>query len=79
MFRLSQGAACGEASGVAREDRIQFPLTLHVYASTLDELVKDAFPGNLRLLNGHLAIYGWYVAMAEALAAQSEKWAASLW
>ena len=47
LFRLSesQGAAC-EASGIAREGRIQFPVTLHVYASTLDDLVREAFPGN---------------------------------
>ena len=52
------------AGDVAREARTQFPLApAHVYAPTLDELMAEAFLGNLHVLNGLAATWGEHFAL----------------
>ena len=52
---------------VAKAGRIKFPGMLHVYASTLDEIERDVFPGTLQVLVGLPLVYGWHLAMFHAL------------
>ena len=52
---------------VAKAGRVKFPGMLHVYASTLDEIERDVFPGSLQILVGHPLVYGWRLAMQAAL------------
>ena len=70
----------GQTEGTAARDRrILFPVTLCLHASTLDGFKGDSFAGSLRVVTGHAAIYGWYVAMCEALGGQDRTWVATLW
>ena len=54
---LFQGTA-HDLDDVAKAGRIKFPGMLHVYASTLDEIEKNKFPGTLQILVGHALVYG---------------------
>ena len=70
MFVLSEANATTTEQGegrVAQTCRIQFPVTLDVYASTLGAFQTSTFPGSLNILTGHAAVYGWYKTMHEAL------------
>ena len=67
---------------VANAKRILFSAPLYVYASALDELTKSSFPGTLDLVAGHAAVYGWYLAMFEALNASgdaADEWVWARW
>ncbi len=75
-FGLKQKRA---ADKVARDGRIQFPVVLCVHAPTLDAFTAATFPGTLDVLTGHAALYGWYLAMTEALIATDLPWIATLW
>ena len=63
----------------ARDNRIVFPVTLCVYAPKAADLEGKTFPGALRVVTGHTAIYGWYLAMYEALDKGPRSWVAALW
>ena len=77
MFRVEKAL---EVKGkVAKEKRLWFRTPSFVHASTLDALKKPPFPGTLDLINGHVALYGWYLAMLEALEASSREWMLALW
>ena len=77
MFRVEKAL---EVKGkVAKEKRLWFRTPFFVHASTLDALKKPPFPGTLDLINGHVALYGWYLAMFEALEASSREWMLALW
>ena len=68
-----------ESDRVTTTGRIKIPGALYVYASTLDEVEKDVFPGTLNILVGHALYFGWHVSMYKALASGSDAWIASLW
>ena len=66
MFRQPSGASSpGET--VAKGKRIMFPVVLHVHAPSAADFKGKTFPGNLRVVTGHAAIYAWYLAMFEVL------------
>ena len=64
---------------VARAGRIKFPGMSHVYASTLDEIERDVFPGTLQVLVGHPLVYGWHIATFHALTTSQSLWIVRLW
>ena len=71
--------ADGQNENVMREGRIIFPVVLPVHAPRAEELAQATFSGVLRLVTGHAALYGWYVAMFEALDSGSLSWTRKLW
>ena len=83
QFRVSQDPASTQETGrVAKEKRLLFRAPVQVHASTLEALTKTSFPGTLDLVSGHVIMYGWYVAMFEALDASgsgAEEWMLALW
>ena len=67
---------------MAKEKRLLFRAPVQVHASTLEALTKTSFPGTLDLVSGHVILYGWYLAMFEALDASgsgAEEWMLALW
>ena len=83
QFRVSQDPASTQEKGrVAKEKRLLFRAPVQVHASTLEALTKTSFPGTLDLVSGHVILYGWYLAMFEALNASgsgAEEWMLALW
>ena len=70
LFELPAANAATTEQGeglLAHTCRIQFPVTLDVYASTLGAFQTLTFPGSLNIRTGHAAVYGWHKAMYEAL------------
>ena len=78
---MAEPFRCGgkTAGTAARDRRILFPVTLCVHASTLDCFKAESFAGSLQVVTGHAAIYGWFLAMFEALCGQDPVWVAALW
>ena len=68
-----------ESDRVTTTGRIKIPGAIYVYASTLDEVEKDVFPGTLNILVGHALYFGWHVSMFKALTSGNDAWNASLW
>jgi hypothetical protein len=79
IFRPSDLDAFAAAPGcLAREKRLLFPTALVVHAPTAEAFLETEFPGSLQLVTGHVALYGWYKAMYEALAAGHASWIGAL-
>ena len=78
LFRF-RASTPGDAGGVARDMRIVFPVTLCVSAKKAADLAGDTFPGTLRAVTGHTSIYGWFLAMYEALENGPGSWVKALW
>jgi len=78
LFHTPKGEA-GDPDSVTRAGRIKFPGEVYVYASTLDDIKKDVFPGTLDVLVGQPLIFGWHVAMFKALTTSDDSWIARLW
>lgn len=78
---MADGFRCGGQTGgtAARDRRIIFPVTMCVHASTLDAFKADSFAGSLKVVTGHAATYGWFLAMFDALGGQDCIWVAALW
>lgn len=76
-FRPDDAATFKQPDATAREKRIS---PGHVGAPCLDVggFDKATFKGTLQLVTGHPVIYGWYVAMREALSRGDNRWIASL-
>ena len=84
QFRVSQDPASTrvETGRVAKEKRLLFRAPVQVHAPTLDTLTKPSFPGTLELVSGHVMLYGWYLAVFEALDAggpAADEWNYMLW
>ena len=47
------------ASSQGAVARLMFPTTLYVHADSLNDVEKDAFDSELRLLSGHSHVAGW--------------------
>ena len=71
-----------ETGRVAKEKRLWFRALVQAHVSTLDALTKPSFPGTLELVSGHVMLYGWYLAVFEALDAggpAADEWNYMLW
>ena len=78
LFQLPK-AQEGVLDDVAKAGRIKFPGVLYVYASTLDEITRDVFPGTLNVLVGQPLLFGWHLAMYHALTTSEDAWIVRLW
>ena len=80
VFRDSGGASTPSKGTVAKEKRLTFTVVFSVWAPNLDFYDGRAtFPGTMKLVAGHVAIWGWYVAAYEALEAGQTELLALLW
>ena len=51
-----------------------------VHADKMEHMTgRDTFPGSLKLVTGHAALWGWYLAAFEALSIDSSEHIALLW
>ena len=68
VFRKPGGASTPSNGTVAKEKRLSFSVVFSVWAPNLDFYAGRAtFPGTMRLVAGHVALWGWFVAALEAL------------
>lgn len=65
-MRPKPGASAPDST-VAKGKRVMFPVMLAVHAPSKDDFKGKTFPGSLRVVTGHAAIYAWFLAMYEAL------------
>ena len=79
LFRVRPSTAGDNPCNLAQKDRILFPVVLTVCAPKVADLACDTFSGTLRLLTGHASIYGWFLAMFEALEDGPASWVTALW
>ena len=81
-WQTSSASVRGRKEKVTKEQRLLFRTPFFVHASILDALKKPTFPGTLDLVGGHVALYGWFLAMLEALDAggpAADEWVWALW
>ena len=79
-FRVARGASTPSSGTLAKEKRLAFTVQLAVWAPNLDFYSgNDHFPGTMKLVAGHAALWGWYVAAFEALDAGNAELVALLW
>jgi hypothetical protein len=71
-------AFAASAGSVARELRLLFPTALVVHDKTAQAFFVGQFPGSIQLVTGHVALYGWFVAMHDALSQSHGPWIAAL-
>ena len=76
----SGGASTPSEGTIAKEKRLKFSIVLPVWAQDVHAF-KDCttFPGTMRLVAGHVAIWGWFLAALEALEAGDGESLAALW
>ena len=82
-FRFSRGASTplqNKSGTIAKEKRVMFPVSLAVWAPNAEFYTsRVTFPGTMKLVTGHVAVWGWYLAMYEALDAGNTEFVAVLW
>ena len=82
VFRVntSHGASTPMSDGLAKGRRLKFSVIFPVHGDKVDFFGKqDSFPGTLKLVTGHVALWGWYLAAFEALDAGNTALVALLW
>ena len=81
VFRLPEGASTPFCAGpVAKGKRMMFSVVLVVHADKMEALAsRGTFPGSLKLVTGHAALWGWYLAACGALDVGNSEHVALLW
>ena len=83
VFRSTtpQGAPTPLIGGsLGKSRRVRFTVDFVVYAHAVKDLCGQSFfPGTLKLITGHAALWGWYLVAFEALDAGTPDWVALLW
>ena len=79
VFRPTVGASTPDGK-LAKSRRLRFTVDFVVFAQAVKSFCgHDSFPGTLKLVFGHAALWGWYVAAFEALDAAAPDMVALLW
>jgi len=83
MFRLGgqEGASTPLDGGlIAKGKRLRFTVSFAVHAAKADVFAQhDHSASGLKLVTGHVALWGWYLAAFEALDAGNTELVAILW
>jgi hypothetical protein len=74
----TRGKALAETQG-PDVTRIVFPITLPVHGTEINKAKNPSLKSCLHVLSGHVYIYGWYLAMHDALDAGSPQDVLALW
>ena len=67
----SAGGANKKGGRVAKEKRLMFTMEFLVHARRAEDFHNSSFPGNMNVVAGHAALYGWYLATFEELVGAS--------
>jgi len=79
-LRAPGGASTPSGGTVAKEKRLTFSVVFTVWAPNMAFYHNRAsFPGTMNLVAGHVALWGWYVAVFDALCAGQTQLLALLW